>query len=772
MPASLIEPSAESLSAVLNHLPTPIVAARAIRDGVSGQISDFSFTVINSAFREWAGNPSATLPGSLWRTQFPDLAPTHLFDALVQVVTTGQPYRDDVSISRPEGPCWLDVSAQKMEDGIVVNLIDITHRRQAEHEFKQTNNLLETIIDGSINGMFALKALHSPNPETAQDDTVDFEVIRANPIAGRLLHLPYKTLNGRRFTELFPGLKQTNLLHEYARVSDTGVTFRTEQFYAHDGLNRWFTILVEPFSQGIILTFLDTTERKLAEEQLQQTNSALQATLDASISSILAMTALRDGQGRIVDFMMDKANRAVERSLGKTPAELEGRTLLSVYPGNVESGFFALYAKAADTGELQQTTQHYTDINGYEGWFEASAVRHAPDKIVLTFMNVTEYKRTEVLVRQQADLVQSVLNTTMNTVATYQAIRDPANRIVDFRFTMANKAALSVVDLPADELYTRTLLDVSPDLRGHDLFDQYVAVVQSGQPITMERHRQGRWFLGNAVPFGDDGLLTSSIDITSLKQAQLQIEKLNRQLQRSNDSLDQFAAIASHDLQEPLRKIKSFGDILLDQYAPRLGDGASLLGRMQAAADRMQALIRDLLAYSRLSKEQSVVFQSVDLNHIAGEVLTDLEVSISEKGAVVELGHLPTLTGDPLQLRQVIQNLLSNALKFTKPGRLPRVTVQARQLDGHALPDEVNLAPGPYWQITVADNGIGFNAKYRQQIFGAFERLHGKTSAYGGSGIGLAIVRKVMDNHQGAVTAQSTEGEGATFGLYFPASLT
>jgi signal transduction histidine kinase len=766
------EPSAESYRAVLDQLPTPVFAAQAIRDNATGPITDFRLTVVNAAFRDWAGVPADRLPDLQWRTLFPLSVQQPLFDRFVQVVETQEPYRADLYFPLQAGHTWLDVSAKKVDDGIVVHLIDITHRRQEKPDLQQINELLETIIDGSINGMFALRALRSPNPSTGQSQTVDFDVLRANPVAAGLVDLPHQQLNGRRFTELFPGLKDSNLFNEYVEVADTGVTYRTEHFYAFDGINQWFTILVEPFSEGIILTFLNITERKLAEEQLQQANNALQATLDASISSILAMTAIRNEQGQIIDFRMDKANRTVERSLGKTPAELEGRTLLSVYPGNVESGFFALYAKAADTGELQQTTQHYTDTNGYQGWFEASAVRHAPDKIVLTFMNVTDYKRTEMLVRQQADLVHSVLNATMNTVATYEAIRDEMGQIVDFRFTMANQAALAVVNMPADELYAKTLLEVSPDLRGNVLFDQYISVVQTGQPVTVERHRQGRWFLGNAVPFGDDGLLTSTIDITSLKQAQLQIEGLNEQLQRNNASLDQFAAIASHDLQEPLRKIKSFGDILLDQYAPALGDGAGLLGRMQSAADRMQTLIRDLLAYSRLSQDRPALFQPVDLNRVVGEVVTDLEIAIAEKGAVVELGDLPTLSGDPLQLRQVVQNLLSNALKFTKPGRLPRVSLRARQLNSRELPDDVQLASGRCWEITVDDNGIGFSEKYRQQIFGAFERLHGKTSAYSGSGIGLAIVRKVMDHHQGVVTAHSTEGEGATFSLYFPIDLT
>lgn len=271
--------------------------------------------------------------------------------------------------------------------------------------------------------------------------------------------------------------------------------------------------------------------------------------------------------------------------------------------------------------------------------------------------------------------------------------------------------------------------------------------------------------------FEDNKLLTSSIDITEIKLAREQLAQLNEQLQRSNESLDQFASVASHDLQEPLRKISTFGAMLAQQYGPALGEGVDLLGRMQSATDRMQTLIRDLLAYSRLAAGGQTARQPVDLIQLVGEVLQDLEIAVAQTGAVVAVGELPTLPGDTLQLRQVFQNLLSNALKFTKPGQLPRLTVSARSVSPGEVPAELRLTGPAYWLITVADNGIGFGEKYRERIFGAFERLHGKNSAYGGSGIGLAIVRRVMDNHHGAVTAHSAEGEGATFTLYLPATV-
>ncbi|GAB4039625.1 sensor histidine kinase [Spirosoma jeollabukense] len=624
--------------------------------------------------------------------------------------------------------------------------------------------LLQAVLANSLTNIYAAKALR--HPESGR--TVDFQIILANPTFIDRSGFTGTQLRSQTLLTLYPDLAHSTLLERFIEVVQTRQPFRGEEYFPNRTASFWYDLSLSPFGDGLVVNFLDITARHQAQQLIQEQARQLQATLDGSLSSILALTAIRNAEGVIVDFQIDKANQAVERSLGKTPAELEGRTLLSVYPGNVGSGFFALYAKAADTGELQQATQHYTDVNGYEGWFEASAVRYAPDKLVLTFMNVTDYKQTEALVRQQANLVQSILNGTMDTVTTYEAVRDATHQIVDFRFTMANQAALAVVQLSAEELYAKTLLEVSPDLVNSDVFDHYVSVVATGKPVTLERHRQDRWFLVNVVGFGPDGLLTSSVDITSLKQAQRQIETLNQELQRRNASLDQFAAVASHDLQEPLRKIKSFGDILLDQYASGLGDGAGLLQRMQSAADRMQTLIRSLLTYSRLSQAQPIDAQPIDLNWLVGEVISDLEVVIKEKGAMLELDSLPILAGDALQLRQVFQNLLSNAVKFTKPGRLPHVLLTARLLNSNELGEDLALTPGLYWQVTVADNGIGFADTYRQQIFGAFERLHSKTSRYAGTGMGLAIVHQVMANHRGGVTAHAVEDEGATFTLYFP----
>ncbi|WP_461146559.1 ATP-binding protein [Spirosoma pulveris] len=247
-----------------------------------------------------------------------------------------------------------------------------------------------------------------------------------------------------------------------------------------------------------------------------------------------------------------------------------------------------------------------------------------------------------------------------------------------------------------------------------------------------------------------------------------ELEEANQLFSRSNQNLERFAYIASHDLQEPLRKVQQFGDLLSAQYGAQLGEGINYLERMQAAASRMSTLIRDLLSFSRISTWQNVT-ALVSLNNAIETVLSDLELRIQETGAIIEVALLPNIQGDRSQLEQLFQNLLSNALKFSKPNQAPHIHVHYDILTAGNLPVLVKPTrqARAYYRIQVSDNGIGFDEKYADRIFQIFQRLHGK-SEFAGTGIGLAICEKVVANHGGAIIANSQPGEGATFSIYFP----
>ncbi|GAB4174732.1 MAG: hypothetical protein Fur006_04740 [Coleofasciculaceae cyanobacterium] len=255
----------------------------------------------------------------------------------------------------------------------------------------------------------------------------------------------------------------------------------------------------------------------------------------------------------------------------------------------------------------------------------------------------------------------------------------------------------------------------------------------------------------------------------ALTQAQL-LERETRQRQelaRSNDQLQEFAYVASHDLQEPLRKIQAFGDRLRVKYSEVLTpQGCDYLTRMQNAAERMQALIDDLLALSRVTT-RAQPFVPTNLAQVVHDVLCDLEVRIQQTGGRIEVGELPTLDADPVQMRQLLQNLISNALKFHRAEEPPMIKIYSQQLLDQKWqpPEEINRATA--CQIFIEDNGIGFDKKYLDRIFNAFQRLHGR-SEYEGTGMGLAICRKIVERHDGKITAQSLIGHGSLFIITLP----
>ena len=262
--------------------------------------------------------------------------------------------------------------------------------------------------------------------------------------------------------------------------------------------------------------------------------------------------------------------------------------------------------------------------------------------------------------------------------------------------------------------------------------------------------------------------LANQISI-ALAQSQL-LEQETRQrleLMRSNEELQQFAYIASHDLQEPLRKIQAFGDRLKLKHSNVLNEqGIDYLERMQSAAQRMQVLINDLLSLSRVTTK-SQRFVTVDLNKVVQEVLSDLEIRIQQTKGRVEVDHLPTIDADPLQMRQLIQNLISNALKFHPKEEVSVIKIYSRSINNHIQPPS-NFSPvSDTYEIVVEDNGIGFDEKYLDRIFNVFQRLHSR-SEYEGTGMGLAICRKIVEQHNGSITAKSQLGHGAKFIVTLP----
>jgi signal transduction histidine kinase len=227
--------------------------------------------------------------------------------------------------------------------------------------------------------------------------------------------------------------------------------------------------------------------------------------------------------------------------------------------------------------------------------------------------------------------------------------------------------------------------------------------------------------------------------------------------------------VASHDLQEPLRKIRAFGDRLTARYGPALeGPGTDYINRMQSASARMQVLIEELLSFSRVSRP-GIEFEKIDMDEMVREIVEDLDAQVRREDADIKISKIPSFHGEHSQIKRLLQNLISNAIKFHQPERKPVVEISGRIMRGSQVSEEFQFqAQRPeYLRIEVKDNGIGFEEKHKEKIFNIFQRLHGRAE-YEGTGIGLAICRKIVINHGGLITAKSEVGVGSVFTVVLP----
>ena len=272
----------------------------------------------------------------------------------------------------------------------------------------------------------------------------------------------------------------------------------------------------------------------------------------------------------------------------------------------------------------------------------------------------------------------------------------------------------------------------------------------------------------------DEGIALSIIitDLTAQKATQQQLkrnneklEEANRALESSNHDLQQFASVASHDLQEPLRKIQIFSNLMRERQSELSPELKKYLEKIVDSSSRMKTLIINILSYSRLSAKDHQK-ELIDLNELLKELKDDFELMIQEKGAEIIIGELPSLDVNKGQMRQVFQNIISNALKFSKTDKTPVISINAKRISQKSF-DSNEESNGDFCLITIRDNGIGFDEKYVSNIFALFERLNSKDK-YEGTGIGLAIAKKIIDKHNGLITANSTEGSGAEFKIILP----
>jgi PAS domain S-box-containing protein len=476
---------------------------------------------------------------------------------------------------------------------------------------------------------------------------------------------------------------------------------------------------------GVIV---DITDRKTAENNLKFLTAAstqFSASLNpkVTLSTIAKMVVPDIADWCSVDLYDGKTIERVAIA-HKDPAKVKWAEELSKKQGALDINAPTGVAKVLRTGILE----YYPDIP------DEMLVAVAKDDDELALMREVGFSSVIVVPMKLDNKVIGAIS----LVATESRMH---YREADLEVAkgLANRAALAVYNAnlyqaAQHEIKERKILQAQLE-DTNDLLESRV----------MERTKQ--------LIDTNDGL---EREIVRREKVEHALQENSKNLARSNQELQDFAYVASHDLQEPLRKIQAFGDLLESEYGHQLGDGVEYLSRMRSAASRMSVLIQDLLAFSRVSTKPQEL-QRINLNEIVSGVVNDLETSIAEKKGAVVVADLPAVWADTTHMRQLFQNLIGNALKFHREGVPPQVTITVQ---AHKKADK-------FYEIHVNDNGIGFDEKYLDRIFSVFQRLHSRDS-YEGTGIGLAVCRKIVERYGGSINAVSTLNSGSTFIIKLP----
>ena len=440
-------------------------------------------------------------------------------------------------------------------------------------------------------------------------------------------------------------------------------------------------------------------------------------------------------------------NPAFRRLLGYEPRDLVGRSSLSlIHPEDVQHVLEAVRRDPDCTG----VAFRFRHSEGH--WFHAEMNRRvtydtagAPVSAVIVSRDISDRVRAEERFRVTADHSPIGMYIAQDRVIKY--VNPRFERLTGYSAAeLIGTDPLSLV-IPEDREVVR--LNAVAMLRGERANEyEYRITNKAGQV---------RWIMESVVSIeyhGGRAALGNYIDITDRKAAEQEQARVMKELARSNEELGQFAYVASHDLQEPLRMVASFTQLLARRYRGQLDDDADEFIRYAVdGVTRMQNLINDLLAYSRVGTRGNPM-EPVDTNVSAGRALANLAAAIEESGAAVNVGELPTVIADGTQLEQLFQNLIGNAIKY-RGERIPEVRVSA-------------VPEGSSWHFTISDNGIGIDPAYAERIFVIFQRLHGKEE-YDGTGIGLAICKKIVERHGGRIWVESQPGAGSTFHFTIPA---
>ncbi|WP_051941900.1 sensor histidine kinase [Maribacter forsetii] len=544
-----------------------------------------------------------------------------------------------------------------------------------------------------------------------------------------------------------------------------------------------YHVRIRSFNKGLLFAlsliapkFITDKESKLPLGSLKSRNRELEISnlfgirvLDSNDSIITYLKPIFNKSGKAKDFRIDYINNRMGEIANEDSAFIEGQTILEYYPKNSDNGVLEILADCYNTGDNKEYTKEFI-FNETSVWLATKAVK-MNDGLILFSKDVTQEKKYEAQLfiqnrlLSEAEHVANIGSFRWNLVEGQIKYSDNVYRLFGYdpnEFDNKYDRLLTFLHPNDIEKVKSSFKTARRNKAKSDLvFRVYTKSQELRYMNTVGEcyQKEGSWYMVGVIR-----------DVTKQIEAESVLQIKNAELKRTNADLEAFNRVASHDLQEPLRKIQMFVSRLDEEEAGRLSNRSQgYLSKIKYSSDRMRNLINNLLSYSKID-EVSEQPRRVDLNDVLNNVLEDLGERINDLDAQVVSESLPVVNGIQFQLEQLFANLIGNSLKYVKEGVQPHVKIMGSLVSGDKTKVDTLLPSINYVKLQFIDNGIGFEKKYQEKIFEIFQRLHGKTE-FSGTGLGLSICKKIVQSHNGTITAKGENGKGAEFTVYLPTLL-
>lgn len=743
---------------------------------------------LSAQWVSYTGIPAEDQLGDRWLEQVhPDDRPP-LFDAWKRTVASQQIFDGELRIRRHDGQYrWFKTRAVPIRDdnGQIIKWYgsntDIHDLKQAQQNLQDQATMLEdqavNLEEQAVTLEAQTEELDAARAQTELEKNRLEAVFQALPVGIAITGLAGETLQtNQAYTQVWGEAHPSpHSVDEYVAFqawwADTGQAVSPEEWASaqvvstgepvlgqllrirrFDGCPAFVINSAAPIRNpqgeiiGAAVAIQDITDLRRTEQALQSAESQYSLLFQAMDQGMVILQIEYDDDGLPTNLVYQDVNPAYEQITGVKKEERLGKRLSQI--PQVQPSLATLLS-VARTGIPAR----------YERFFQpnqktllVSSFRVDPGRLAILFSDITQRKAAEAALQQRENELHLILDSEPALISYIDR---------DFNYRWANRSYNTWFHLPPERLLGQNVRDILGDA-AWEAVQPYMRAALAGNFVTYEAelpYKSGaRWVRVTYTPDIDAngvarGFVVHVVDIEEQKEADQALKHYAARLASSNQALEDFVFIASHDLREPMRKVLSFGRLLDKRDGASLSDqGRDYLQRMQLAAARMEKMLDGLLAYSRVTIAGEH-FTHVDLNQVLKDVLNDLEMRIEQAGAQVECAPLPSIFADPSQIRQLFVNLLSNAVKFSRPGTPPRVKVFSRSAD-------------PQWaEIRVQDNGVGLSPGDVEALFQPFRRLN---TQYEGSGMGLAICHKIVERHRGTITVESEPGRGATFIVKLP----